>query len=148
MSNDLKMKTSNAAHSKGNKEGNVDLPKVLVLHDSVLNHHVQGSRLGKSYNFKLSMQRNSALADAQMSLQAVIPSAEKPDAVVTHSGVNDLKSKDAKDPSKTFVFRLKEAAKKNLRTKLRSDQYHNCRGPQIKHSERVFQRAGLFRDTR
>eukprot|EP00745_Piridium_sociabile_P014174 TRINITY_DN20892_c1_g1_i1.p2 TRINITY_DN20892_c1_g1~~TRINITY_DN20892_c1_g1_i1.p2 ORF type:complete len:198 (-),score=27.63 TRINITY_DN20892_c1_g1_i1:2039-2632(-) len=82
-------------------------------------NRVQGKRLGRSYNVKASKQRSHTLNETKQSLQDICstPGKSQPEAVIIHSGINDLKTRDPPEMCKSFVPFLKEIARKNPNVK-------------------------------
>ena len=83
------------------------MPRVAVLHDSVLNG-VQGKRLGQSDGIDVIKFLTSTIEEIDETVKMLDYVAEPVDAIVVHCGINDIKSKDLKAVSKSPVKSLRD----------------------------------------
>jgi len=89
-----------------------DLPRVAILADSVLKG-VQPKRLGRGYGVAVSVRSAYSSDEIPEKLQAAVEESSKPlEGIVIHCGVNDIKKKDAKSASTSFVNMIRMVRKK------------------------------------
>ena len=84
------------------------LPRLLILHDSIMNG-VDPVRLGRGYGLHVTKKKAATITDC-------LQTAEKPaphEAILIHTGVNDLKTTDAQDASHRLVTCVKTILTKN-----------------------------------
>jgi hypothetical protein len=110
----------NSSENHRNRQGmpsSRDLPKVLVLHDSVLSK-INSDRLGRSYGFHCASRRVHKIKEcSDVSEEAKESLHPSPDCVVVSFGLNDLKAKDPVTCAEDF-----KACVKNLK-----DTFKNSR---------------------
>jgi hypothetical protein len=95
-----------------------DLPKILVMNDSVFND-VNARRLGVSYGFDASQRKAFTADDISRVFEEEEKKSDRPvEGVVIHTGVNNLKSEDPEDVSKKLVSAVKCLAKKKPSMKI------------------------------
>jgi hypothetical protein len=90
---DLEVNTSDDDDDKDDNNRS-DFPRVVVFHDSVLNG-VDPARLSKSYGLDVTKTKTPTINDCRDKCKQL---KSKPEAIVLHVGINDLKSKK---PDKT-----------------------------------------------
>ena len=92
------------------KSDHQDLPKVMILHDSVLNG-VHGKRLGRSYGFQANPKKTYKLEDLPQTVQS--QNKSEIDCIAIHCGINNLKNSDAKSSAENFIEFVKDISSKN-----------------------------------
>ena len=86
------------------------LPRLLILHDSIMNG-VDHARLGRSYGLQVTKKKAATITDCLQTAEKATPH----DAILLHTGVNDLKTTGAQDVSQRLVtcFKTILATNKN-----------------------------------
>ena len=107
------------ATSSHEEQGNENPVKVSIVHDSVLKR-VHGGKLGNGYGCNVRKEVAYTLEDAEHSLNQInnLEKNAKPEAVVVHVGINDLKRSDEKKSAKKCVQIITKFAKENPKIKV------------------------------
>ncbi|KAK7501938.1 hypothetical protein BaRGS_00006690 [Batillaria attramentaria] len=87
-------------------------PRVLILHDSIL-RALDPERLGDSYGLQVEKQKASTVEDC-----ASKSGGQTPEAIVIHTGINNLKTETAEKASEKFVSVVQELASKHPDAKI------------------------------
>ena len=98
--------------SNGIKSSQPDVPRVVVLHDSVHDNN-QGKRLGQSHGLDVIKLKTSTIEDINKTVNVLDYVAGPVDAIAVHCGINDIKSKDPKTVGKSLVKSLREIVKEH-----------------------------------
>ena len=86
------------------------LPRLLILHDSIMNG-VDPVRLGRGYGLQVTKKNAATITDCLQTAEKATPH----DAILVHTGVNDLKTTGAQDVRQRLVtcFKTILATNKN-----------------------------------
>nr|KAG5713693.1 hypothetical protein BaRGS_024741 [Batillaria attramentaria] len=87
-------------------------PRVLTLHDSIL-RALDPERLGDSYGLQMEKQKASKVEDC-----ASKSGGQTPEAIVIHTGINNLKTETAEKASEKFVSVVQDLASKHPDAKI------------------------------
>ena len=130
--------SKNDTHAQGTPTKDSTPAKVCIVHDSILNG-IKPAKLGKGYGCEVDKKRAYTIAQAQTTLQNITSSTDnKPEAVVIHVGVNDLKTTDGKTAAKKYVEVVTKFAKSNPSVKVIVSKVAPTRSAEINKQRHVF----------
>ena len=78
------------------------LPRLLILHDSIMNG-VDPARLGRGYGLHVTKKKAATITDCLQTAEKAAPH----DAILLHTGLNDLKTTGAQDANQRLVTCVK-----------------------------------------
>jgi lysophospholipase L1-like esterase len=83
-------------------------PRVLILHDSTLNL-VNTSRIGQSHGLQIATRKAYTIEEVVREADAAGNELDpSPDCIVVHTGINDLKGKEATECGANFTVAIKQ----------------------------------------
>ena len=89
------------------------LPRLLILHDSIMNG-VDHARLGRGYGLQVTKKKAATITYCLQTAEKTAPH----DAILIHTGVNDLKTTGAQDASQRLVTCVKTILTKNKKAQV------------------------------
>ena len=102
--------------SEGKNEKYTD-QQVLILADSTFNG-IQDDRLGHSYSFDCRKKKCYTTDKLIDTLEEEVKDDYKPDIIVIHCGINDIKNKSPQESSSNFMNATKSIREKIPKTKI------------------------------
>ena len=130
-------KNATPKNEKGNAKSNSTPAKVCIVHDSILNG-IKPGKLGKGYGCVVEKKRAFTIAQVQASINDITSSDAKPEAVLIHVGVNDLKSTDGKTAAKRYGQVITKFAKDNPSVKVIVSKVAPTRSADVNKQRHVF----------
>ena len=112
------------------------LPSILILHDSVLDG-VDAERLGASYGLKVVSKKTATIKSIKSTFEEASHSSSF-DAVLIHSGLNDLKTRASKEASSTLVSSIKEISVSHPDTRFVISKVAPCKQEDLRAKRELF----------
>nr|KAG5713692.1 hypothetical protein BaRGS_024740 [Batillaria attramentaria] len=113
-------------------------PRVLTLHDSIL-RALDPERLGDSYGLQMEKQNASKVEDC-----ASKSGGQTPEAIVIHTGINNLKTETAEKASEKFVSVVQDLASKHPDAKIVVSKLDRATEPTDLQAKRELYNAMVF----
>ena len=114
-----------------------DRPKVLCIHDSMLKR-VDPQRLGKSYGLRVARAPAYYVDKVESTTKEQVEKLGEPDAILIHTGINNLKSEDPKQAAMKLVNAVKSIKSNTPKAKIVVSCVATCNYTNLDHKKAIF----------
>ena len=114
-----------------------DKPKLLCIHDSMLKR-VDPQRLGNSYGLSVARAPAYYVDKVESATKEQVQKLGEPEAILIHSGINNLKSEDPKQAAMNLVKAVKSIRSNTSKAKIIVSCVTTCNYTDLDHKKAIF----------